>query len=47
MTEKNQNPKILNGFQDLSIQEKIYTSEDLFRSSSSVLIDHRGSIYTL
>jgi hemin uptake protein HemP len=31
----------------ITSQEKTYTSSDLLGSSSSVIIDHRGIIYTL
>jgi hemin uptake protein HemP len=47
MTEKNQNPNLINTPQSVGSAEKIYASKDLFEGASSVLIDHRGVIYTL
>jgi hemin uptake protein HemP len=47
MSINNQNLRACTDAPILTNQEKIYTSSELLGASSSVLIDHRGVIYTL
>jgi len=47
MSQNNQKPGVGRDKPMLTSQEKIYTSGDLLGKANSVLIDHRGVIYTL
>jgi hemin uptake protein HemP len=47
MNQINQSPKVSADVPNLLSQEKTYSSSDLLGASNSVLIDHRGVIYTL
>jgi hemin uptake protein HemP len=47
MSQINQHPKVSADVPKSLSQEKTYTSTDLLGAANSVLIDHRGVIYTL
>ena len=47
MSQNNQKPGVSADKLMLTSQEKIYTSSDLLGEANSVLIDHRGVIYSL
>lgn len=47
MNQDNQKSEVATYVPMVANQERTYTSSDLLGNSSSVLIDHRGIIYTL
>ena len=47
ISQNNQKPGVCADKLILTRQEKIYTSSDLLGEANSVLIDHRGVIYSL